>query len=171
MRRVVVGCITVVVVLTIQPLVRIVTITAQQPTTTTTTATPPPLSTKYLLIGVSGGLQDGFPERSKMDYVQYDDVTNTTITITPAIFIGKALIRGYKAFLDVMESGYRQYVVTINLLRFFLFVLIFVSIHLTINVIAISFRIQNNAIRKILPYLSIHMIMPPKGRTESTIDQ
>ena len=68
-------------------------------------------TTKYLLIGVSGGLQDGFPERSKMDYEQYDALTNTTITITPAIFIGKALIRGYKAFLDVMESGYRQYVV------------------------------------------------------------
>ena len=78
-------------------------ITAQQP------SIPPP--TKYLLIGVSGGLQDGFPERSKMDYELYDDATNMTVTITPAIFIGKALIRGYKAFLDVMESGYRQYVV------------------------------------------------------------
>ena len=68
-------------------------------------------STKYLLVGVSGGLQDGFPERRKMDYEHYDELTNTTTTITPAIYIGKALIRGYKAFLDVMESGYRQYVV------------------------------------------------------------
>jgi hypothetical protein len=75
---------------------------------------PASSSTKYLLVGVSGGLQDGFPERSKMDYIQYDEVTNTTITITPAIYIGKALIRGYKAFLDVMEMGYRQYMVCMN---------------------------------------------------------
>lgn len=78
---------------------------AAQPTSSSSS------ESKYLLIGVSGGLQDGFPERSKMDYVHYDDRTNTTTTITPAIFIGKALIRGYKAFLDVMESGHRQYVV------------------------------------------------------------
>ena len=56
---------------------------------------------QYLLVGVSGGLQDGFPERNKMDYGNE----------TKAIFIGKALIRGYKAYLDVMEVGYRQYVV------------------------------------------------------------
>jgi hypothetical protein len=58
--------------------------------------------TQYLLVGVSGGLQDGFPERNKMDYGNE----------TKAIFIGKALIRGYKAYLDVMEVGYRQYVVS-----------------------------------------------------------
>jgi hypothetical protein len=70
----------------------------------------PPPNTKYMIVGVSGGLQDGFPERDKMDYKYYDPVNNTT-TIIPALFIGKALIRGYKAFLDVMEPGYRQYVV------------------------------------------------------------
>jgi hypothetical protein len=58
----------------------------------------------YLIVGVSGGLQDGFPERSKMDYHhgQDDEV--------PAVFIGKALVRGYKAFLDVMQPGWRQYI-------------------------------------------------------------
>jgi hypothetical protein len=56
---------------------------------------------QYLLVGVSGGLQDGFPERNKTDYGDE----------TKAIFIGKSLIRGYKAYLDVMEGGYRQYVV------------------------------------------------------------
>jgi hypothetical protein len=69
-----------------------------------------PPSTKYMMIGVSGGLQDGFPERNKMDYKCHDPINNTTFMI-PAIFIGKSLVRGYKAFLDVMEPGYRQYVV------------------------------------------------------------
>ena len=101
MRRTIVGCLFVVVVVVVLTITQQFLVSAQ--------STHPP--TKYLLIGVSGGLQDGFPERSKMDYVQYDDVTNTTITITPAIYIGKALIRGFKAFFDVMESGYRQYVV------------------------------------------------------------
>jgi hypothetical protein len=62
---------------------------------------------QYVLVGVSGGLQDGFPERSKMDYNNEDDEGSGK-----AIFLGKGLIRGYKAFLDVMEVGYRQYVVS-----------------------------------------------------------
>lgn len=89
----------------------VVGIVTHPPLVVVTAQSAPPSSTKYLLVGVSGGLQDGFPERSKMDYEHYDEFTNTTTTITPAIYIGKALIRGYKAYLDVMESGYRQYVV------------------------------------------------------------
>ena len=93
--------------------VRLTSAQPQPPPTTTTT--------KYLLIGVSGGLQDGFPERSKMDYVvQPYDEEDTTITVTPAIYVGKALIRGYKAFLDVMEPGYRQYVVRVFIYIFIL---------------------------------------------------
>ena len=59
---------------------------------------------EYFIVGVSGGLQDGFPERFKMDYHHglEDEVK--------AIFVGTALVRGYKAFLDVMQPGWRQYV-------------------------------------------------------------
>lgn len=58
---------------------------------------------EYIVIGVSGGLQDGFPGRFKLDYNhgQEDE--------SKAIFLGRALVRGYKAFLDIMEDGWRQY--------------------------------------------------------------
>lgn len=61
------------------------------------------VSQQYIFIGVSGGLQDGFPDHIKMDYNagQIDEVK--------AIFIGKALVRGCKAYLDVMQEGWRQY--------------------------------------------------------------
>ena len=59
---------------------------------------------QYLLIGVSGGLQDGFPERPKLNY------NNGLQGESKAIYVGKGLVRGYKAFLDVMQSGWRQYV-------------------------------------------------------------
>jgi hypothetical protein len=69
----------------------------------TALATPDP-DRQYLIIGVSGGLQDGFPERPKMNYHQgLEDETK-------AIYVGRALVRGYKAFLDVMQPGWRQYV-------------------------------------------------------------
>jgi hypothetical protein len=83
-----------------------VTSAAATATNDTSTIQPPPMTQKYLLVGVSGGLQDGFPERNKMDYVDPESAT-----IVRAIFVGKTLIRGYKAYLDVMEVGYRQYVV------------------------------------------------------------
>lgn len=69
----------------------------------TTTAAPDP-SREYLIVGVSGGLQDGFPERPKMNY--HDGLEDET----KAVFVGKALVRGYKAFLDVMQPGWRQYI-------------------------------------------------------------
>ena len=58
---------------------------------------------EYISIGVSGGLQDGFPDHVKMDYHpgEPDEVQ--------AIFIGRALVRGCKAYLDVMQEGWRQY--------------------------------------------------------------
>jgi hypothetical protein len=62
-----------------------------------------PLDRQYLLVGVSGGLQDGFPDHNKMDYhVGLEDEVR-------AIFIGRALVRGCMAFLDVMQDGWRQY--------------------------------------------------------------
>jgi hypothetical protein len=79
--------------------------TAASTTTTTTTTRKGtnPGGQQYLLIGVSGGLQDGFPDRRKLDYENDDEVVK-------AIFLGRALIRGYKAYLDVMQEGWRQYV-------------------------------------------------------------
>jgi hypothetical protein len=58
---------------------------------------------EYVLLGVSGGLQEGFPEHVRMDYHsgQDDEV--------PAVFVGRALVRGYRPYLDVMQRDWRQY--------------------------------------------------------------
>lgn len=58
---------------------------------------------EYMVIGVSGGLQDGFPDHVKTDYRsgEPDEVK--------AILLGRALVRGTKAYLDVMQPGWRQY--------------------------------------------------------------
>lgn len=58
----------------------------------------------YYMIGVSGGLQDGYPDRINLDYVSPE--TGETIK---AILLGKIFVRGYKAYLDVMEPDWRQY--------------------------------------------------------------
>ena len=57
----------------------------------------------YMFLGVSGGLQDGFPDHVKLDY-QHGQSGEVQ-----AILIGRALVRGTKAFLDVMQNGWRQY--------------------------------------------------------------
>lgn len=59
--------------------------------------------TNYILVGVSGGLQDGFPNRSNLDY------NSGLKDESKAIFVGKVLVRGYKAYLDLMQDGWRQY--------------------------------------------------------------
>ena len=57
-----------------------------------------------MLVGVSGGLQDGFPERPKLNNNHgLEDKSKT-------IYVGKRLVKGNKAVLDVMQSGWRQYV-------------------------------------------------------------
>lgn len=60
-------------------------------------------SVEYLLVAVSGGLQTGFPDHNKMNYRPGEDGE------VKAIFVGRALVRGCKAFLDVMQPGWRQY--------------------------------------------------------------
>ncbi|KAG7347627.1 hypothetical protein IV203_016332 [Nitzschia inconspicua] len=58
---------------------------------------------EYVMVGVSGGLQEGFPEHDRMDYHSgLDDEV-------PAVFLGRALVRGYKSYLDVMQPTHRQY--------------------------------------------------------------
>lgn len=54
------------------------------------------------MIAVSGGLQDGFPGRDKLDYITETERSRATL-------IGKAFVRGYKSYLDVMEEDYREY--------------------------------------------------------------
>jgi hypothetical protein len=58
---------------------------------------------EYVMVGVSGGLQEGFPEHDRMDFHsgEADEV--------PAVFLGRALVRGYKSYLDVMQMHWRQY--------------------------------------------------------------
>jgi hypothetical protein len=58
----------------------------------------------YIIVGVSGGLQDGFPDHDKMDYH-----AGQLLDEVQAVFLGRALVRGYKAYLDVMEETWRQY--------------------------------------------------------------
>jgi len=57
----------------------------------------------YVLVGISGTLQDGFPLRDRLDYMDHEG------SHIPAILVGKALVRGYKAYLDIKESGWREY--------------------------------------------------------------
>ena len=58
---------------------------------------------EYIIVGVSGGLQAGFPDHKNLDYHPglKDEVQ--------AVFLGRALVRGYKSYLDVMEPEWRQY--------------------------------------------------------------
>lgn len=57
---------------------------------------------EFLIVGVSGTLQDGFPLRDRLDYTAENEMI-------PAIFIGKALVRGYKAYLDIKDPDCREY--------------------------------------------------------------
>jgi hypothetical protein len=67
----------------------------------------------YSLIGVSGTLQDGFPLRDRLDYTSPSPSTGTAPgdkdEHVPAILIGKALVRGYKAYLDIKEPEWREF--------------------------------------------------------------
>lgn len=58
----------------------------------------------FVLIGVSGTLQDGFELRDRLDHVD-----GATHKITRAIFVGTALVRGYKSYLDIKQNGWREY--------------------------------------------------------------
>ena len=60
---------------------------------------------EYIIVGVSGGLQAGFPDHKNLDYHpgEADEVQ--------AVYLGRALVRGYKSYLDVMEPDWRQYIV------------------------------------------------------------
>ena len=57
------------------------------------------LGADYVLLAVSGTLQDGFPLRSRLDFSEE----------SKAVLLGTGLVRGYKAYLDIKQKGWREY--------------------------------------------------------------
>jgi hypothetical protein len=71
---------------------------------------------EYRAIAVSGGLQTGFPDHAKMHYrgpprksLSESGEDEQDEEVVRAVFVGRALVRGCKAYLDVMQPGWRQY--------------------------------------------------------------
>ncbi len=62
--------------------------------------------TKFAIVAVSGTLEEGFPLRPNLDFTTEVDEGNPPVL---AIFLGKALVRGVKAFLDVKDSMSREF--------------------------------------------------------------
>ena len=60
----------------------------------------------YVLLAVSGTLEEGFELRKNMDYRPFGDDGPGRVNAT---FLGKALVRGYKSFLDIKDPGWREY--------------------------------------------------------------
>ena len=60
----------------------------------------------YILLAVSGTLEEGFELRSNMDYKPKFGNNQHRINAT---FFGKALVRGYKSFLDIKNPTWREY--------------------------------------------------------------
>jgi hypothetical protein len=61
----------------------------------------------YVLLAVSGTLEEGFELRKNMDYRPHGDNGPGRVNAT---FLGKALVRGYKSFLDIKNPTWREYI-------------------------------------------------------------
>jgi hypothetical protein len=68
----------------------------------------------YVLLAVSGTLEEGFDLRPNMDFRpnhnqnhNNNDSHDTNIGRVNATFLGKALVRGYKSFLDIKNPTWR----------------------------------------------------------------
>lgn len=59
-------------------------------------------STRFAIVAVSGTLEEGFPLRKNLDFIEDSETVK-------AVFLGKALIRGLKAHLDIKSAGWREY--------------------------------------------------------------
>jgi hypothetical protein len=59
-------------------------------------------STDFVMVAVSGTLEEGFPLRPNLDYVSPTERVNS-------VFLGHALIRGLRAHLDMKNSASREY--------------------------------------------------------------
>jgi len=72
---------------------------------------PPPPAEKinYLLFAVSGTLEDGFELRGNLDFWPNRLTTKDNNGRINATFMGNALVRGYKAYLDIKNLGWREY--------------------------------------------------------------
>lgn len=60
----------------------------------------------YVLIAVSGTLEEGFELRKNMDYRPFGNDGPGRVNAT---FLGKALVRGYKSYLDIKDPTWREY--------------------------------------------------------------
>ncbi|CAE8621602.1 unnamed protein product, partial [Polarella glacialis] len=60
---------------------------------------------RFIIVAVSGTLQDGFPLRKNLDYT--DPCSGA---VAEATFLGWALCRGVKAYFDVKDPSCREYV-------------------------------------------------------------
>jgi len=72
--------------------------------TTDGTCSAPDIS--YVLLAVSGTLEEGFELRRNMDYVGTNGGQQDRVNAT---FLGKALVRGYKGYLDIKNPNWREY--------------------------------------------------------------
>jgi hypothetical protein len=67
--------------------------------------------TKFVLVAVSGTLEEGFPLRPNLDFTTEVNEGNPAVL---GIFLGHALVRGVKAFLDIKDSNSREFSATPN---------------------------------------------------------
>lgn len=59
-------------------------------------------TTKFIIVAVSGTLEEGFPLRPNLDFNEDGETVNS-------IFLGKALIRGLRANLDIKNTTSREF--------------------------------------------------------------
>lgn len=62
--------------------------------------------TKFVIVAVSGTLEEGFPLRPNLDFLTEVNEGNPEVR---AIFLGHALVRGLRAFLDIKDSNSREF--------------------------------------------------------------
>ena len=63
--------------------------------------------TKFVIVAVSGTLEEGFALRPNLDFLTEVNEGNPPVL---AVFLGKALVRGVKAYLDIKNSNSREFV-------------------------------------------------------------
>lgn len=62
--------------------------------------------TKFVIVAVSGTLEEGFALRPNLDFLTEVNEGNPPVL---GIFLGKALVRGVRAYLDIKEPGSREF--------------------------------------------------------------
>jgi hypothetical protein len=63
--------------------------------------------TKFVIVAVSGTLEEGFALRPNLDFLTEVNEGNPPVL---AVFLGKALVRGVKAYLDIKNSNSREFI-------------------------------------------------------------